>query len=1292
MKSLYSSGPSGVPDDLTKPSSNFKKKVALAIIGLILFIVTYFGLMIWFGYTCYQMFASLQNSDSKILSVVVAIIVGVLSIFMLKSLFNFSKTKRGDMKFISPEQEPVLFDFIYKLADEAGAKRPHKVIISQRVNASVFYHLNIFNLLFPSKKNLEIGLGLVNVVNLGEFKAILAHEFGHFAQRSMLLGRYVYVAHQIAERIVNKRDALDAFLRGLSSIDIRIAWIGWILSILVWAVRSLVEVLFSIVVVAERALSREMEFQADLVAVSLTGSDDLINGLHKLRAADEAFNATMEAVDAHLRENHKIPDLFSLQTHYLKKMRVVLGDPSFGAAPTNFKAGVQTKIFEKNGINPPEMWATHPDDEDREANAKRTYIPSVIDNRSTWKLFVNAKETRKISTTGLYESIEKLPECELVSEEIAFAKMDADSFDLTFLHPDYKGLFFSRSMMLYVAKPEELYKVELSGDIASIYQQLYPTSLKQELEALKQLWIEKNQLKTVKNEVLTAERRAIFFRGNEIKKSEIKNFLEQLETEIKAIEERLHEHDKKCRSVNYKVAKSLGTNQQVLYEKLMNAIHYTEHTNNKLGDLLNTFSNALAIAGAGSSNDEQIRKVLQHANRLGDFLETIFENSEKVVEVGLLNKSFGEKPYAELYEKYQLGHADRQNINDWIGHLQGWLDIARINIWKLRNAALERLLIYEKELQNAHANNTNLGGLNTQITIPEKYATLIRGDENEPEFKLSFWDRFLAGYGIVPMIAKFIVSAALILGVIYLSNYSNPINLYIYNGFNQEVEVTVGEVTRYVNPMTYTQIEIEYDETYKIVTNNRDKVLIETFEATTTERGQDYIYNVANAAYMVEYEITYGFEVGMGFGDDGGAENTLIGGERWFTTNADYIFTEPPNEIYIKSGRTATKDALTNYSDLSPYNWPFTLDNENDYQMIQNHAIWDAPNSKYLLSWFQLAASTDSTYAFLEKRKEGYQDEVAAQRFLYDLSDSLTKAKMSIVFNEAFQADSTNPDKFYLKTRCEQDESLKSDHFEEGYLRWHDNAWLAFAAAYGYADKEEWQSAYDAAYNATENSSMLLDYLGLDFERFRRVIDPDLTETLYGNHLSDCDQVVYIRALEKGDQETLTLNPDECLYYLSIGELTRAKTIANKNSDSKDYYYYYLATSEGASSVLVDDVLTWVDERGISSQTIWMALALKAKNKLNYTILAQQLPQFFGDQVKPREATDFLKAVSAGEVKESEKIINNLDNFRYKSYFALMGVIMLGDQAPMKWQFFVDRLLFINEKPYLPFIYGANAM
>jgi len=82
-------------------------------------------------------------------------------------------------------------------------------------------------------------LGLVNVLNLGEFKAVLAHEFGHFAQGSMVVGRWVYTAQQIIAHMVSVRDWMDSFIKGISRIDLRIAWIGWILQIIIWSLRAI---------------------------------------------------------------------------------------------------------------------------------------------------------------------------------------------------------------------------------------------------------------------------------------------------------------------------------------------------------------------------------------------------------------------------------------------------------------------------------------------------------------------------------------------------------------------------------------------------------------------------------------------------------------------------------------------------------------------------------------------------------------------------------------------------------------------------------------------------------------------------------------------------------------------------------------------------------------------------------------------------------------------------------------------------------------------------------------------
>ena len=233
-------------------------------------------------------------------SAILCLCSAILTVFMAKSLFAMRKMGNPNGIEVTQSEQPQLYAFLHQLADEIGAPKPHRVFITPEVNAAVFYDLSLLNLLFPSKKNLIVGLGLVNVLTLTELKAVLAHEFGHFAQNSMMVGRWVYVAQQIIAHMVSVRDWLDSIVRFISGIDLRIAWIGWILSIILWSLRSLMDTLFKVVIIAERALSREMEFNADLVAVSVTGSDALVNALYKLQTADQAWRTAMNLSLIHI--------------------------------------------------------------------------------------------------------------------------------------------------------------------------------------------------------------------------------------------------------------------------------------------------------------------------------------------------------------------------------------------------------------------------------------------------------------------------------------------------------------------------------------------------------------------------------------------------------------------------------------------------------------------------------------------------------------------------------------------------------------------------------------------------------------------------------------------------------------------------------------------------------------------------------------------------------------------------------------------------------------------------------
>src|SRR5262249_39936704 len=147
---------------------------------------------------------------------------------------------------------------------------------------------SILSLILPVRKDLLIGLGLVNVLTLDEFKAVLAHEFGHFSQSSMKLGSYVYTANGIITDMVYGRDSWDRLMSQWQNQDIRIAVFGWALGGVVWGLRQVLAGIFRVINLGNLALSRQMEFNADLVAVSVTGSDALVHALGKLDFASQA--------------------------------------------------------------------------------------------------------------------------------------------------------------------------------------------------------------------------------------------------------------------------------------------------------------------------------------------------------------------------------------------------------------------------------------------------------------------------------------------------------------------------------------------------------------------------------------------------------------------------------------------------------------------------------------------------------------------------------------------------------------------------------------------------------------------------------------------------------------------------------------------------------------------------------------------------------------------------------------------------------------------------------------------
>src|SRR5262249_5089626 len=139
--------------------------------------------------------------------------------------------------------------------------------------------------------------------------------------------------NRILTDMVYGRDAWDNLLRDWQNSDWQLAIFGWGLGGVVWGLRKVLSGIFRVINLGNLALSRQMEFNADLVAVRVTGSDALIHALSKLDFASQTLlQACKDLQDA---SDHRLysADLFYHQTKAGPFVRALRKDPRLGMTP-----------------------------------------------------------------------------------------------------------------------------------------------------------------------------------------------------------------------------------------------------------------------------------------------------------------------------------------------------------------------------------------------------------------------------------------------------------------------------------------------------------------------------------------------------------------------------------------------------------------------------------------------------------------------------------------------------------------------------------------------------------------------------------------------------------------------------------------------------------------------------------------------------------------------------------------------------------------------------------------------
>jgi Zn-dependent protease with chaperone function len=329
---LYPPSPQDVDPLGLQPSQAFKKRVLAVVFSILLFFGLYLlllGLAIVLALFCVAagvwIIASIFNFISIMLGIGL-IGLGIMVLwFLIKFVFKSNRRDVSNMLEVGEKDQPALFDFLKKLTAESGSPFPQKVFISPDVNASVFYNNSFWSMFIPVPKNLTIGLGLVNTLNMAEFKAVMAHEFGHFSQRSMKLGSYVYQVNQVMYNMLYDNDGYRKLLQGFADISGYFVIFARLTGYIISGIQFILQKMYGLINKQYLGLSREMEFHADAVAASVAGANHLVQALRKSEMGDAAWGTVINQYNAWVSENKRGENAYADQTeviaylsHYFK--------------------------------------------------------------------------------------------------------------------------------------------------------------------------------------------------------------------------------------------------------------------------------------------------------------------------------------------------------------------------------------------------------------------------------------------------------------------------------------------------------------------------------------------------------------------------------------------------------------------------------------------------------------------------------------------------------------------------------------------------------------------------------------------------------------------------------------------------------------------------------------------------------------------------------------------------------------------------------------------------------------
>jgi Zn-dependent protease with chaperone function len=394
--------PGGAPRISLAAGPEHRRRVVRLLLGLSAFVLIYLAMLVGcVAAVIVTVSWALVRPWLWPAALVAALCFGPLVVFLIRGLAH-RPALTSSARRLDADEQPRLQAFVGELAEAAKAPRPRRISLSPGVNAAMVAR-------FGAGRELVIGLGLINVLDLRELEAALAHEFGHFSQSSTRVGQWAHRATIVLREVVLGRTRFDARLgRAGRARSLIVRGVARIVSVGVHGVRSMLAHLLARITRSGQALARELEFNADLHAVSLCGSDPLVAALWRAQRGALAMKAATAALVELAKHGVFSEDLYVHQQARLAELDEHLAtarDPMLQALRRPYRYGPELHF--PPGEAPAELtWYSHPSYREREANAKRCYVAADEARRgSAWSLIDEPELLRRELSTRAYAQL-----------------------------------------------------------------------------------------------------------------------------------------------------------------------------------------------------------------------------------------------------------------------------------------------------------------------------------------------------------------------------------------------------------------------------------------------------------------------------------------------------------------------------------------------------------------------------------------------------------------------------------------------------------------------------------------------------------------------------------------------------------------------------------------------------------------------------------------------------------------------------------------------------------------------